>query len=475
MVIQISNKRIIEFCTKYPMFNVEKALLLFIDCMEKTYSSTLPSLDSTLASQIVLGLKSLEEKVHGLDSTISIKQMEYYHKSMELKKDYIDDIKDILTLHNTEKLVPIMKENNEVFINKLTLLFKEIIPNEHRVQTEHLQSIFKGIEQIILLELNKGATKESIDNILSIVEQKVSALLSTVSDNKKDGQILTTKIDEMLEKLGNKTSTKGKISENMLRFNLQAVYPTAEVKNVSGISHSGDFWLLRKDKPSILIENKNYESTVPKDEVQKFIDNMKTQDMSGILVSQKSKNIFRDNYEIEIYNGNIAVYINECNYDPYKIKIAVQIIDVFKQKIEKQKIENGTTFTIDVEILQKINKEFQLFNIKKTQHITEIKTMCETLIKSTEDMEFNSLDEFLESQGLLTNVKKFICGNCPRTFKTRKGLDTHERQCTGDQLKKKGNKCEYCEQEYPTLKGLRTHVKKKHDIEMDSQSENSDN
>jgi hypothetical protein len=473
--MEISNRRIIDFCTKHPMFNVENVLLLFIDCIENAYSSTIPSLDSTLASQIVSGLKSLEEKVHGLDSTISIKQLEYYHKSMELKREYIDDVKNILTINNTEKLLPVFKENNEIFINKLTLLFKEIIPKEQQVQTEHLQSNFKCIEQIISHELNKGVTKESIDNILSIVEQKVSVLLSAVADNKKDDQLLTSKIDEMLEKLGNKTSTKGKISENMLRFNLQAVYPTAEIRNVSGTPHHGDFWILRKDKPSILIENKNHESTVPKDEVQKFIDNMNTQDMSGILISQKSKIVFRDNYEIEIYNGNIAVYINECNYDPYKIKIAVQIIDVFKQKIEKQKIEYGSIVTIDVDVLHRINKEFQLFNIKKTQHVTEIKTMCETLIKSAEDMEFNSLDEFLESQGLLTNVKKFICGNCPRTFKTRKGLDTHERQCTDDQLKKKGNKCEYCEQEYPTLKGLRTHVKKKHDIEMDSQSENSDN
>jgi hypothetical protein len=68
-------------------------------------------LDSTLASQIVSGLKSLEEKVHGLDSTISIKQLEYYHKSMELKREYIDDVKNILTINNTEKLLPVFNRS----------------------------------------------------------------------------------------------------------------------------------------------------------------------------------------------------------------------------------------------------------------------------------------------------------------------------------------------------------------------------
>ena len=145
----------------------------------------------------------------------------------------------------------------------------------------------------------------------------------------------------------------------------------------------------------------------------------------------------------------------------------MQIIDTFKQKIEKNKIENGTTFTIETEILEKINREFQLFNIKKNQHITEIKNTLETLTKSAEDMEFEALDELLESKGLLTNVKKFICGNCPRTFKTRKGLETHERQCQGIEEKQKGYKCEYCEEISKTSKGLKSHCLKKHNVETE--------
>jgi uncharacterized Zn-finger protein len=93
-------------------------------------------------------------------------------------------------------------------------------------------------------------------------------------------------------------------------------------------------------------------------------------------------------------------------------------------------------------------------------------------------MEFQVLDQFLESQGLLTNVKKYICGKCPRTFKTQKGLETHERQCSS--TNEKGLKCEYCEETAKTPKGLRSHYRKKHNIELqddtciDCTSETSD-
>lgn len=180
--------------------------------------------------------------------------------------------------------------------------------------------------------------------------------------------------------------------------------------------------------------------------------------MCGIMISQLSSIVHRENYEIEIHNGNVAVYIHNGNYEPSKIKIAVQIIDTFKLKIEKQKLENGT-IVIDTDTLHRINKEYQLFNIKKIQHLQEIKNTFDTLIKSAEDMEIGTLDELLESQGLLTNVKKFICGKCPRTFKTQKGLDTHERQCTDTN---KGIQCQHCDLIIPTKKGYLAHCSKKH-------------
>lgn len=458
--MKIINKRIINFCEKYPSFDIESMLISFIDIIEKSSSTVLPSLDSNLASQILNSLKSLQNQVNDIDSNLIIKQD-------NLKKEYLDDIRNMLTLNNTEKIIPIIKEYNETFIDKLSL----IIPKEQQSQTNYLQNIIKNMEQSVVIELNKGITQNSIDNVMNNIEQKfahilthseqkIGGVLSAVSENKSNELKLHNKLESMLSKLG-KNNEKGKISENLLNLNLQDIYPTAEIRNVSTIPHAGDFWILRKDKPTILVENKNHDGTVYTDDVQKFIDDMNTQNMCGIIISQNSNIVYRENYEIEIHNGNVAVYIHNGNYDPYKIKIAVQIIDTFKQKIEKQKLENGTTIILNIEVLEKINKEFQMFNIKKTQHITEIKNMYETLIKSAYDMEMESLDYLLEQQGLLTNIKKFICSNCPRTFGTQKGLDTHERICCEN--KKKTLNCKYCDFIGKTQKGLSSHYFKKHD------------
>ena len=457
--LMIQNKRIMDFCEKHPNFDIERTVLSFIDFIEDTYSNTVPSLDSNLASHILANLKSLQTQVHGLNTNIN-----------NVKKEYLGDIKNILMVNNTEKIIPIIKEYNESFINKLSLL----IPKEQLSQTQQLQSIFKSIEQSIIIEMNKDSiTQTSIDqmlcnieqkfaNILTHSEQKITNVLSAVSENKNNDLKLHTKLDEMLDKLG-KNTEKGKISENLLNLNLQAVYPTAEIRNMSSVPHSGDFWIIRKDKPSVLIENKNFDGTVYTEDVQKFIDNMNTQNMCGIMISQLSNIVHRKNYEIEIHNGNIAVYIHECKYDPYKIKIAVQIIDAFKLKIEKQNMDSGNIFTINKEILIKINNEFQLFNNRKNQHLIEIKNMYDTLTKSAEDMDFETLDSLLETLGLLTNVKKYICSNCPRPFKTQKGLDTHERICCDKiNCQKKGIKCEMCDEIIPTIKGMKTHCLKKH-------------
>jgi hypothetical protein len=150
-MIKIENKRIMDFCKKHPTFEPEAILLSFINFVEDNFNNVIPSLDSSLASQILDKLNKLDNKVLGIDTALNIKQNEYFNKSNEIKKEYIDDIRNMLSLNNTEKIVPIIKEYNESFVNKLSLLFKEIIPNEQQTQTNQLSSILKNIEQTVVI------------------------------------------------------------------------------------------------------------------------------------------------------------------------------------------------------------------------------------------------------------------------------------------------------------------------------------
>ena len=126
----------------------------------------------------------------------------------------------------------------------------------------------------------------------------------------------------------------------MLESILIKLYPSSEIINTTGQISSGDFILKRNNnKVKILIENKNYDSNVPKREIDKFILDVETQNCSGIMISQHSGISFKKNFEIDINNGNILIYIHNMNYESDKIVIACDIIDNLSNKIKEL---NGT-------------------------------------------------------------------------------------------------------------------------------------
>ena len=130
------------------------------------------------------------------------------------------------------------------------------------------------------------------------------------------------------------------------------MYPSSEIQDTTGTKASGDFILKRIDKPNILIENKDYSHNINKEEVAKFIRDINTQNMSGIFISQYSGITFKHNYHIDIHKGNILVYIQHCEYNPDRIRIAVDIIDYLYNKV--QELNTDDSNNISKEILDDI-------------------------------------------------------------------------------------------------------------------------
>jgi hypothetical protein len=44
-------------------------------------------------------------------------------------------------MNNNDKLLPIIKDHNDNFINKLSLIFKDLIPKEQQQQTQFCQDL----------------------------------------------------------------------------------------------------------------------------------------------------------------------------------------------------------------------------------------------------------------------------------------------------------------------------------------------
>ena len=66
----------------------------------------------------------------------------------------------------------------------------------------------------------------------------------------------------------------------------------------------------RHQKKTILFENKYYSTNVQKYEVLKFIRDCDEQNCSGILLSQNTGICTKDNFQIDIQNNNVLIYIH---------------------------------------------------------------------------------------------------------------------------------------------------------------------
>ena len=92
------------------------------------------------------------------------------------------------------------------------------------------------------------------------------------------------------------SSCKGKVSENIVFNILQNLYPSGQIDSVGTQKETGDIILRRLNKPTILIENKNWERNVVQEEVKKFIHDIEQQNCCGLFLSQNCGVATKENF-----------------------------------------------------------------------------------------------------------------------------------------------------------------------------------
>jgi hypothetical protein len=223
-------------------------------------------------------------------------------------------------------------------------------------------------------------------NIDTIKETSISSYASQTK--------LAENISDFLGKYGI-SGNRGKFGEQNLCHILNTMYPTAEIRDTTGLKSSGDFIMSRVDKPVIMFENKEYKNNIDKEEVAKFIYDIDTQNTNGIFLSHFSGITFKKNYQIDIHKGNVLVYIQNCEYSVDKIRIAVDIIDNLSSKIQDLYIENDNN-TISREVLDEINAEYQKYISQKESLILTVKDFNKKMIAQIEEISLPALDRYLE-------------------------------------------------------------------------------
>lgn len=462
-ILSVKNKDVWEFYDKNKHLNFEDMNIILIRILQQLMESTNPSLNTNIASQLIENFKTLQNQVSGVTEMFSKTQSDmntnFSLKFMEFKKDYMEDMKMILSNNASDKVAPIIKEYNDSLLDKTRIMINDIIPrnqqNLSRDIENSIQSLHSSINQDTNTLLRSTINKETLTEFITSIEEKFSktilnsqtifntlitssenrieSKLSEIKDisksNNSSQTVLQNNINELLKKMEN-SSSKGKISENLLFNVLLSLYPTAQIDFVGTTKETGDIMLIRKDKPTILFENKNYDKNVLQDEVKKFLRDVENQNCSGIMLAQHYGITNKDNFEIEVNNNNVLVYLHKVEYDADKIKAAVDIIDHFKATLDDNSSATGDSLTIDKEVLDDINKEYQLFTANKLSHIKTIKDCQQKLIAQVEEFKIPNLEQYLSKLYASSSSKNDVCEYCNYVAKNSRALVAHYRGCS---------------------------------------------
>jgi len=447
MAITITNKKVVEFYQANPNISIDHVNLLLVDMMEKMVHD---SMNSSMVSQLLERLKTVESDIKTTKESVTKLQpdilLSFSVKLMEMKKEYMEDIRGILSSNVTEKITPVMKEYTSHLIDKTALLFQDI-PKSHDALSIKLQDSIRDIQKSIMEESKKVSSGQTLQEFMFSIEQKFNStqLLLNSSYEKMDYGLKEIKltqehqhnamkelsstnqqsVQDLLRKMDNSCS-KGKVSENLLFHILQTMYPSAGLDFVGTTKETGDFILERTDRPKLLIENKNWETNVSKDEVEKFVRDTSIQNCCGVFLSQHTGIANKENYEINVQNGNILIYVHNVNNDFEKIKIAIDIIDHFKEQLDSLE-KDVEVDTIPKDVLRKINEEYKLFVSKKSEVQKYVKDFTVKMCKQIDDITIPSLSLYLSSR--YTSVNNYIICECGKECKNKQAYSAHKRGC----------------------------------------------
>ena len=448
MSIKLTNKKVVDFYQANPNISVDHVNLLLVDMMEKMVHD---SINSSIVSQLLERLQHVETEIKTTRESVTKLQpdmlLSFSVKLMEMKKEYMEDIRSILTTNVTEKIAPVMKEYVSHLMDKTTILFQDI-PKSQDALSIKLQDSIRDIQKCIVDESKKVSTGQTLQEFMFSIEQKFNTtqLLLNSSYEKMDYGLKEIKltqehqhsamkelssmnqqsVQDLLRKMDNSCS-KGKVSENMLFHILQTMYPSAELDFVGTSKETGDFILERTDKPKLLIENKNWEKNVSKDEVEKFMRDTSIQNCCGLFLSQHTGISHKENFEINVQNGNVLMYVHHVNNDFEKIKIAIDIIDHFKEQLDSLD-KDVEVDTIPKDILKKINDEYNAFISKKSEMQKYVKDFTTKMCKQIDDITIPSLSLYLSTK--YTSVNNYIICECGKECKNKQAYSAHKRGCS---------------------------------------------
>jgi hypothetical protein len=406
MKLEITDQRILQFYENNPQVNFQSVNLLFIDLFEKLL-------------------------INGAESIVQ-SQMNLF------QKEYVADIQKIVQSNTHDQIAPLLEKNNCFLMEKTTNLLHEILPNTNSQIKSALQSFAATINSDTQ-QLLKSSDQQSIKDFINNFEIKSSMMMQPIysyisaseertNTNIKDGQTkFMCELTDSLNKFKD-YQTSPPVIDKQLANVLTKLYSSSEVQTKRS---DGLIVLKRQGRPNIIIENRDIETNVTSDEVQSFTLSVDDHNCNGIFISHKSGISTKKNYQIEIHNNNVLVYLHQAQYSSARIEAAIDIIDQLSTKMRQFKHSGGDDCTVPKDIMDTINNEYQLFLSQKNAVIEVFKESQKKVLAQVDEIRFPTLDKFLSTKYSAPIQKPGLKCDLCKSFSANnlKALAAHKRGC----------------------------------------------
>ena len=444
----ITNLEVLEFYNNNPTFDYEQMNILLVKFLKQLIKKEKP-----------------KTQIETEEMTKTTFEQELRNQLEQTNKNTTELLQQSLVYHTTHTFAPVVKDIQSQYFDKITLLLSEAIPKNYVSLQKDMETQFQLFQSSMVNEVLKIISstlkKQNLDEMVTTITTNLSTNLTSmmsyytstetrmtqrmtetdrrimeikdIANNQFSMQtVLSTNVQELLKKF-EKSSGRGNASEHMLYNILLSMFPSAQVDHVGNEQkETGDIMLIRNGKPKLLIENKDHTScNVPRSEVEKFIRDCEIQNCSGIMMAQNRGIANKQNFELQIHQGNVLLYCHEVGFDIQKIKMAIEIVEHFKMKMDEmfhlQNGEEGPTI-IEKETVNEINGEYQIYVVQKLNLLKMVKEFSEKINHQIGEMKFPTLDFFLQKKFAFSgnvkdvesdNHKCIYCGKLvPQNMKT---------------------------------------------------------
>jgi len=304
-------------------------------------------------------------------------------------------------------------ELNTTIMNQI----KDIMQSQDQTLSK---DILNGLEMKLSFMLQ--AIQQPLYNMVVSTEDRLSA--SVKETNTQLNEQIKADIKYIVKEcIGRETK-----DTKTLKYVITQMYSTGQIIKQT---NEQDILLKRLRYSNILLCDYQGEENACDDDIVRFIECLDEHNCNGIFLSQYCGIANKRSYQVDLHNNKLVLYVHKAEYDRDKIQVAIDIIDNLINKMSVDSKNGGTGISIDKDVLDTINNEFQMFISQKTAVLDVMKEHQRKVISQLDELKFPALEKLLSSKYITTTPKTgHKCDLCNNYFANNlKALAAHKRGC----------------------------------------------